>query len=106
MLTSPLLAYRVGADMSLSPTNAPTRGSAILTGSGPVVVASHCGYPGFRPSGQPLLVGIGGCCRPRIDTQLAVDVGDVALRRGRATAEPHAHPLHAARPTPQRHARA
>src|SRR5215211_6100472 len=88
MLTSPLLAYRVGADMSLSPTNAPTRGSAILTGSGPVVVAPRRGCLRSHHSGESVLVGIGGCCRPRVDTQLAVDVGDVARRRRRADEEP------------------
>src|SRR5215217_4860586 len=81
MLTSPLLAYRVSGGTSLSPTTAPTRGTVMLTVNGRVVVASHRGYPGFRRSGEPVLMGIGGCLHTRVDAQLGIDVGYVTCRR-------------------------
>ena len=41
-----------------------------MTVNGPVVVASHRGYQP-RPSGQPVLMGIGGCCARESTPSLA-----------------------------------
>ena len=40
---------------------------------------------------EPVLMGIGGGFGPRIDVQLAVDVGDVTRRRRRADEQVLAH---------------